>query len=250
MLPNREGLFHAQPLEIGVAETGPNKLATCTMRFGLFEELVQGQWRDCSAENLEITGYFYLEKRDGSLNAIAIDALKAALGWDGRDPFWLQDAAEGLREQPVQVKLGFEEYNGQQRIKVQFLNPHGAAPSGVSKADDAARRSISNRICARLRAQAGGTPAPAPKPEGRPGPPPPKAPGKDAKPETATMEQAWASFCEAYEKAGPEGATDEQREQAWFAAIAKLFPGRQPDDLTPADWAVVREKAPGEIIPF
>jgi len=114
MLPNREGLFHAYPVEIGVDETGPNKLTTAVIRFRLFEELKDGQWQDCFDEGLEIVGYFYLECRDGSLNEITLDSLKNALGWDGRDVFWLQETH--LAEHPVQVKLGFEQYNGKTRL--------------------------------------------------------------------------------------------------------------------------------------
>ena len=68
MIPNREGLFNAYPAEVGVDETGPNKLATCIIKFHLYEELqASGEWADCAADNFEITGYFYLEKKDGSL---------------------------------------------------------------------------------------------------------------------------------------------------------------------------------------
>ena len=166
MLANRAGSFNAYPLNIGIGETGPNNLATCTIDFALVEEVVNGEWRDCTDEGLTILGYFYLEKRDGSVNHFAIHVLKKALGWDGRDPFWLQDT--DLSKQPVQVKLAYETYEGRQRLKVQFLNPYGAAPTGVSKADDATRRSINLRLGAKLRAQAAARaattapPAPAP----------------------------------------------------------------------------------------
>jgi len=247
MLPDREGLFNAYPTEIGVAETGPNNLATCTVHFRIVEELLAEQWADCSAENLEITGYFYLEKKDGSLNSVAIEALKAALGWDGRDPFWLQDT--DLTQQPVQLKLGFEQYNGQPKIKVQFLNPYGREPtSGVSRADDAARRALNARLGAKLRAAAGGTPAPAPRPSGKPAPPkrPAKAPTQPAG-ATATMEEAWAEFCA---HCTDEKWTDDAISEEWFRIVNEMYPGKQPEQLTPADWAVVKDKAPGMILPF
>jgi hypothetical protein len=69
MLPNREGLFNAHPVQIGINETGPNNLATCIINFKLYEELQpSGEWADCSADNFDICGYFYLEKKDGSLS--------------------------------------------------------------------------------------------------------------------------------------------------------------------------------------
>jgi hypothetical protein len=266
MMANRAGLFHAYLVEIGMDETGPNKLATCGIRFALFEELVQGDWIDIHDEGLEITGYFYLEKRDGALNTVAIESLKAALGWDGRDPFWLQET--DLAQQPVQVKLGYEEYQGQQRLKVLFLNPYGASPAGgVRRGDDGARKSIGHRLGPKLRAAAGGTPANAPKPAGRPAnapepagrPAPPKAAAATAgKPvpaprqgsEPATMEQAWGAFVEQC-PAPPEGKWDQAAiEKEWFRILAELFPGKQPEQLTPAEWGVMLAEGPGRIVPF
>lgn len=251
MLPDRDGLYHAYPANIGIDETGANELATCIINFHLFEELIQGQWVDRASENLDITGYFYLEKRDGTLNTAAIDSLKAALGWDGRDPFWLQET--DLAEHPVQVKLGYEEYDGKTRLKVRFLNPYGAAPGGgVSKADAAARKAISTRLGSKLRALAGGAPAQAPKPSGRPAPKS-KAPAAPAQPSASsecTLQEAWAAFCDAYDKAGPQEGTAQDRERQWFEILQQLFPGRDVDSLKPVDWAVARAEAVGKIVPF
>lgn len=259
MLANREGTFNAYPIDAGVDETGPNHLVTCAMSFRLFEEQTNAEWADCSAEAMEIAGYFYLEKRDGAPNTMAIDALKESLGWDGRDPFWLQDNARTLADHPVQLKLGWEEYNGKNKLKVQFLNPYGSTAGGVAKGDANARQSISTRLGPKLRALAGGTPANAPKPRSAQAaaPPAPTAPAKPAAPQTAprqdsgqaTMDQAWASYREVYDKAGPNGTPDD-REQQWFRILAELFPGKQPDQLAPAEWAKVMAEAPASIIPF
>lgn len=253
MLPDREGLFHAYPVDIGIGQTRENKLLQAVISYHLVEELVQGEWVDCGAENLQINGYHVLERRDHSLNEYAIEALKAALGWDGRDPFWLQDNASELAQRPVQVKLAFEPYDGQMRLKVAFLNPYGAAPTGVAKADDDVRRAVQNRLGAKFRALSGGTPANAPKPAGRPGPTapktaPPKAPAATAEAsKPATMEQAWEEFC----KHCPSEKWDAPAiEKEWFRIIAELFPGRQPDELTEADWGVMLAEGPGRIIPF
>ena len=184
MIPNREGLFNACPVNVGVDETGPNKLATCIINFRLYEELQSsGEWEDCSDANFEVTGYFYLEKKDGSLNTITIDALKSALGWDGRDPFWLQDT--DLSQHAVQLKLAFEEYNGKTRLKVQYLNPYGSTGSGgVTKAEGAAKTAIRNRLGSKLRAIAGPAQPATAKPAAPPKLPPakPKVPPASAPP--------------------------------------------------------------------
>jgi hypothetical protein len=261
VIPNREGLFNAYPAEVGVDETGPNKLTTCIVRFRLYEELQpSGEWRDCADEKFEVTGYFYLEKKDGSLNAITIDSLKAALGWDGRDPFWLQET--DLSQHAVQVKLAFEEYNGKTRLKVQYLNPYGSTGSGgVTKADAPTRKSITNRLGSKLRALAGPSQPTADKPATPPKLPPakPKAPATPApasapalpsEPEPSaecSMEAAWDEFI----KHCRGGKWDQEAvEKEWFRVLAELFPGKQPDELSPAEWAAMRDEGPARIIPF
>jgi hypothetical protein len=221
MLPNREGRFKATILEHGVAETGPNKLATFVCRFQLTQELINSEWEPVE-EDLDITGYFYLEKRDGTLNTVTIDHLKSAFGWDGRDPFWLQDADFG--QLVVQVKLAFETYDNKTRLKVQYVDAEDATPSGVPQADDGARRSIATRLGAKFRANAGGTPAPAPKPS---------RPATAAAAQDLTMQQAWESFT----KACPQTYTPDQVESEWFRRLGETFPGKQPEQLTPQEWA-------------
>ena len=39
---NREGRFRAKVLEIGISESGDNKLATVAVRFGIEEEIQNG----------------------------------------------------------------------------------------------------------------------------------------------------------------------------------------------------------------
>ena len=259
MLANREGLFHAYPVDIGLGESRQNKLLQVSVLYRLFEELSNGEWTDCSAENMEITGYHILEKRDHSLNDNTIEALKAAMGWDGRDPFWLQDNAVALAEKPVQVKLGMEDFNGKLSLKVLFLNPYGSQRGTVSKADDEMRRTLANRLGPKFRAMAGGTPANPPMPAGKPAAPapkpttppkpaqPPAQPPAPAAPATATMDQAWEEFV----KHCPPPKWDQASIEAeWFRIIAEMFPGKQPDQLTGADWAVMLAQGSAKIIPF
>jgi hypothetical protein len=245
MLPNREGRFKAVILEHGVAETGKNNLATFVCRFQLEDELVQNEWVHVD-ELLDITGYFYLEKKDGSLNTITIDALKSAFGWDGRDPMWLQDA--DFEQLVVQVKLAFEEHNGRTRIKVKYVDAENASPKDVPQADDSMRRSIANRLGSKLRANAGGTPAPAPKPAAGSRPQQPATAPATPAPAAASMteQQAW----EAFVRACPQDFTQQHMEKEWFRILGGLFPGKTPEQLRPEDWAWIATEAPRHITPF
>ena len=243
MLANREGLFHAYPVDIGVSETRENKLLQVAIVYQLFEECIGGNWNDCHSEGLEITGYHALERRDHTLNEYAIKSMQASLGWDGVDPFWLQDNAAALADHPVQVKLSFEEYNGNTSLRVQFLNPYGSQ-GGMSKGSDELRRSVGNRLGSKFRAAAGSAPAAAPSPKTKPQTAaPPKAPV-----ETSTMQEAWDAFTAGYNLPG--GGSEDDRNEQWFRIIGELTGGKQANDLTSEEWAIVRDKAPDEIIPF
>ena len=249
MLATREGLFNAYPVRIGINETGPHNLATCIINFKLYEELQQsGEWNDCSAENLQITRYFYLEQKDESVNSFNIDTIKKSLGWDGRDPFWLQEA--DLSKHPVQIKLTFEEYGGKNRITVKYLDPYGSSRSGaVTRADEETRRSISNRFSSKLRAASGPTKTPA-KAAVPPKLPPVKTRAKRAEsPQECDKQAAWDAFCAEYEKLAPNGKDEDRRDQ-WFSIIAHLFPGKRRDKLSPTDWAKMRDQGGAQVIPF
>lgn len=247
MLPDRDGRFKAAVGERGVGESGQNNLATFACEFRLLEELVNGEWLSVD-QDLEITGYFFLEKKDGSLNTAQIDALKRAFGWDGRDPFWLQDADMGDRI--VQVKLAYEEYEGKQKIKVKYIDSEDATGGGVRKADDQVRKSMGTRLGSKFRALAGGTPAPAPKPGGKPTAPAAKsAPPSSqppAAPKGASVEQAWEVFAAA---CSPEW-TQAQLDAEWFRILGELFPGKKPEQLTPVQWGVMVTEGPKKIVPF
>ena len=244
MIPDREGRFKSTILEHGVSETGPNKLATFVCRFQLSQELIGDDWEPVD-QDFDITGYFYLEKRDGALNTITIDNLKTAFGWDGRDPFWLQDA--DLSQLIVQVKLAYDTYDGKTRLKVQYVNAENATPTSVPIADDTTRRSIGTRLGSKFRANAGGTPTPAPMPSGSSPVPSKPAPVKPAVPVSQTpMEHAW----EAFGKACPTSYGSEAIEAEWFRLLGLMFPGRRPEQLIPADWVRFTREAPAQVIPF
>ena len=107
---------------------------------------------------------------------------------------------------------------------------------------------------AKFRALSGGTPANPPTPAGTPSAPAPKPPAAACAPTAtaeapapATMEQAWEEFVK---HCPPEKWDKDAVEKEWFRVIAEMFPGKHPDQLTPADWGVLRAEGPGHILPF
>ncbi len=170
-LPTREGRFKARIVEHGVEETGDNHLLTFVVKVAIEQELVGGEWYGFEQEETgwEITGYFYLLKKDGDKNEITIKNLMAAFGWDGIDPAWLQ--TEPLKDRMVQVKLQSESWNGKDRIKVQYIDNEDGGNMGVKRATPDRLAALS----AKFKSKPGG-----PKPGGintrpttpRPAPPP------------------------------------------------------------------------------
>ena len=288
MLPNREGRFKATILEHGVAETGPNNLATFICRFRLTQELGNGQWHPVD-EDWDITGFFYLEQKNGSVNSVTIDSLKSAFQWDGRDPLWLQDTDFVASGHVVQIKLEYEQYNGQRKIKVRYVDAEDSDGRGlVPKADDAARRSLSMRLGSKLRALAGGTPVNTPPPAGKPAmvAPTPHRPKPQVQAPTQTQTQmqtqtptqmpvatattvtsapaaasvdrplnadtAWERFQTLFVKPeGSGGHVDPKLvEENWFSILGEMFVGRAHETLRPEEWSAFLAEAPGKIIPF
>lgn len=247
MHANREGRFRARVIDVGVNATGPNKLCTIVLRFGLTEEYADGEWRNIEAEDLDVVAYCYIEKRDGTLNDFQIEALKEAFGWPGVDPFWFEEQ----KELPsVQVTLDWDEYQGKSRIRVQFINAYDSQPSGITHADADTRRAMMSRLGHKLRAHSGGKPAPAPQPVGAPKPPPkptaPSAPppAPEAKP-ASTMEAVWALFAKWAET---KGVGQDELNKTWFAAIKDACGHEDAEKVTPEQWHEVANKLPD--IPF
>ena len=66
----------------------------------------------------------------------------------------------------------------------------------------------------------------------------------------ATMQQAWDVFVKNSPTAADGSQDQASVEHEWFRILAELFPGRQPDQLTDADWGVMLAKGPGMMLPF
>ena len=167
---NREGTWGAWPVSITINESGDNKLTAACVRFAVVQEAVGQEWRDLD-DQMDLTGYWYFEKRDGSLNGKTVQQLREAFPeWGGLDPFELED--EKFLQAPVQVTTRKDTYQGAEQIKAGWLSKWDKKPTfggGMASADDGTKRSIRNRLQAKLRAFGGGRQVGAPgKPAGGP----------------------------------------------------------------------------------
>ncbi|MCO6438969.1 MAG: hypothetical protein J5J06_17885 [Phycisphaerae bacterium] len=267
MLPQRPGRYKARVIESGLTLLGDMRLATVVVNYQCIAELVHGEWLPID-EDVSICGYHFIQKRDGSLNQHTINALRDALGWDGLDVRWFEQA--NLRDVDVQLSCDWEEFEGQQRMRVKFLNPADYAGGGVPHADAALMQSLAAQLNPKLRAFSGGAaparpaqaarPAPAAPPapanetttRGAPPParPPAARPASSSTAPTATatpqnQQEAWEFFGNIIPDTEP--AT---LEREWFRILGELFPGRAAQELTPSDWEKFTEQAPGMLVPF
>jgi hypothetical protein len=117
------------------------------------------------------------KKRGERPNEPCLRSLREALGWDGVDLEALQTTDWSQRV--VQITTGFEDYNGEQRLKIRFINGENWEGAQVKPLDAAALRSLNAKWGPRLRSVAPKGAAKPAAPAARPKPPalvPPKPP--------------------------------------------------------------------------
>ena len=83
----------------------------------------------------EVSGTWWVIKRTGELNQMAMDQIVQVLGWEGS----FQKIADNRNSPPqvkCQVTVGLDEYKGTQRYRADWLNQYDAAVggSGISNA--------------------------------------------------------------------------------------------------------------------
>jgi hypothetical protein len=209
-----------------------------------------------------------LIKQDQSIHTKTVDTLKEAFGWDGQNPFWLED--NDLSDKTFEIVVEDEE--GMNRdgtpvlddqgspvyfSKVKYLNAIGSGPQMPVSAN---RKEVLAQFGSMFRALAGGAPvlakaatpaaaksvakvpaaAPvAPKPVVAPKghPAGPTAP-------TATLEDAWAELL----KANPD-INEQDANAKWAEAITKFAPGKTQDQLTSQEWFKVKASFEDDV-PF
>lgn len=235
---NQEGRFKARPKSWAVEENPNTGTLQFVVAFGITAVHNGQAWDDWTSYDLEKTGYFYLAKKDGSANEACIRSLREALGWDGANLESLQN--NDWSQKTVQITVGFEEYNGEKRLKIRFLNAENWSGAQVKPIEPSALRSLNAKWGAKLRAV-------SPKPAQN-APVAPKTPtSTPARPAPAPAanpwDAAWARVLEIFE-GNAESAT-----AAWPGLLAKVFPTKAETEFTIADWATVAARA-GDVLPF
>jgi len=290
---NRPGTFRGIPQEWGVSESrnGFPQFVVRLLATEYFDEAGEiegnepGTWTPWDYGD-EITAFLILFNDKGPI--FHVDALKAALGWDGTSFANLNN--NEWSESVIQFRVVSEEFEGVTRLKVQAVNPQDAEPGRMIKKLDAddlkdldakfkgllggakvAPKSAKPTAPASPKPSAPATPrsadptsaaedAPSTTPEPNAPTPspaaPPAAPKKSGKKGKSKKAKPPADKCtkeEAWElvhKLKTEKVTDEMIAEAWLEAADGIGPDE--DAYTPEQWAQIRDKTLDQIdhIPF
>jgi hypothetical protein len=237
----QEGRFKARPRSWVVEENKNTGTLQLAMTFAIAEAWTGQAWEDWSPYDLEKTGYFYLAKKDGSPNEACIRSLREALSWDGVNLESLQNT--DWTQKVVQITTGFEEYEGQQRLKIRYINAENWEGAQAKPLDAAALKALNARWGPKLRSIA---PKGTPKPSPCPAPAPAQAAMATLKADPAldaAKKKAWAKIVETF------GGDTEAARQNAAALLKQLIPNKEPRQFTTEDWDLVAKRAV-EAVPF
>lgn len=191
-------------------------------------------------------GWITLAQKDGTLNERGFADVRSILGWQDWDWQAWNQPPEHFAGHRVSVVLETkpDEQSGQPRQRIRYVNP----PTAGLKRGDA--KVIAAKYGPRLRALTGGSPSSS-RPAGttaalapRPVPARPAVPLQPLPPAQSSMDACWLVFCQR-----TPGKSEAEIPPAWFAFIGGLYAGRDPVDLTPAEWGAVMV-AMNDDLPF
>lgn len=208
MLPSNAGSYQARPKQWAIAKS-KNGALELSVEFSLFGFWDGDQWVQ---ENSDIVGYFYLVSKEGKISERQIETVEDVFGWNRADGTQWFLSQRSLPD--CQVALDFEEYNGQQRIKVKWLNAFDREPfAGVKPSDPAEVKTLDAKYGSLFRATARKAPQVAAKPQRRASQPP-----SGPNPLSVAKQEAWSAF-----KRKNAGVSDEMISASWKSAVKEYF---------------------------
>jgi predicted SnoaL-like aldol condensation-catalyzing enzyme len=245
MLVEKTGIYRARPIVSAVEEKEGTKTVQFVGSFRCTEIRTTEGWKPIDGEQ-QITAYLNLITKEGKPNEINYRALRESLGWDGTSFASLQ--REDWNGTEVQIVVDDEEYQGQTKRRVKYINPRDYEGGGqVAKSDTQTIQSLDAKYGSLLRALAGSKANGSP-----PAAVTSQAIGKDV---------AWTTFnklVDAYGQDNPAEAWAKDRRVSVFKEIVReLGDGKDTAKLGPAEWAKIKTEieerfsaAASGLIPF
>ena len=257
----QDGVYNAIPTVAAVYEK--NDALKLEIHFTLCDEdgnAYKQTGTDGKEYPIEKYKYYNLVNAQGVVSTKVVEGICAWSKWDGTDPFWWTDAANGGAIGMVEVTLKTAPaYNDPSKTyqNIEWVNElgHSAKFSGGKITESGDKAAIMAKYGAKFKAAFGGKPKAMPtakavptakKPAARPAPkaapaPKPKAAAPAAYPDgTDGANAVWDAFGEANK-----GVKQADLEERWFAAIDKHSDGKDQADMTGDQWAAVAAEVMG-----
>ena len=198
------------------------------------------------ADNDMLIKRFVLFKADGTANEDDYNLIREFSGWDGIDPYWIQENAGA--EWPVSVVTAWEagwKDPSKQFLNIKWVNTVSGGGGGMPASAD--RAAIMSRFGSKLRAMAGPQPVGNPRhtpikqtaPVAPPARPParPVAPVAPVRPAAPVGVKHTSTSCWEALVAGRPGESNEVLTGLWFTIIGEQDQGTMTSD----DWARVAD---------
>lgn len=191
---------------------------------------------------LQIKSDQCLVKKDGGANIGCIKNLKEVFGWDGVDPYWLEEAGN-IGNTPIEIVIDWNTFTGNDgkehsNEQVKWIN----SPGGSQAVERLDPKVFAAKFGSKLRAAAGGVPAtkpadkaPTPAPAAK-GPPARKGPPTKSAAAVSNAEEVWKECLKVCRD------DQEQAKKCWEQALDEA--GITDRDPTPEEWFKIKDSLP------
>lgn len=167
---DREGQFRADIIAYGLKEMESGAMSV-SIRAKLTQFYDGVEWLPWEEYGMEAEGDIWIVKKDnGGLNSNGVQSLVNHAGWDGNMESIVN---ETWQPSACQVAVKREEYKGNVRFKIAFVNDWNRTPGAMSNIDAAKAKELQARFGAQLRAIAGNVKRNGSPPASKPATPPP-----------------------------------------------------------------------------
>jgi len=149
---DRESIFKAVPSEwiVQQAESGAIGI---NIKFAIIEYLENGQWIDWrNFGPYDVSGTYWVVKKDGTINTVTVNQLVESLGWDGS----FAHVDKAAPQVVVQIKVEQSTYEGKAYFKTGWMNPGDYTPE-KKQLDPDIVKNLDSRFGSLLRAAASQT---------------------------------------------------------------------------------------------
>lgn len=109
------------------------------------------EWNDWREHYLQVPGYLFVIKKNGTLNDVQVAALVSHVGWDGN----LESiTAQTWQPTRCQFSVTANTYEGDVSYRIAWINAYDSRP-GTSSIDPTRSKELQNKFGSQLRAVAG-----------------------------------------------------------------------------------------------